>query len=279
MSDIEQFRDQRGELPPLWAAFADYERYSIGWRMGLGETYRYAWADFLETEVGTGLAGDALVEARLAYLRRHPKAPYSWADEVLWICRPPDGDNEDEDGSDVTPTQLAELIELKLVASDVAHATWCAADPDFVPWTHADWTPQKSARYDTRRLGFWSRRLAAERAAGAIRIDAATVPDAWKEVVESAQRGAAVSLGNGGLIDLAHLLAAGVLAGPWTAGLSVSDAADSYELDMGPVDAFRLYLTSILDDMPHAKRLAQTLALPAGPWQDWYAEQTEGLLG
>jgi hypothetical protein len=29
-----------GEVRPLWIAHPDIERYSIGWRMGSGESYR-----------------------------------------------------------------------------------------------------------------------------------------------------------------------------------------------------------------------------------------------
>ena len=36
-------------MPPLWLAFREIERYSIGWRMGYGEDYRYRFGDWLDT--------------------------------------------------------------------------------------------------------------------------------------------------------------------------------------------------------------------------------------
>ena len=36
-------------MPPLWLAFPEIERYSIGWRMGYGEQYRYRLGDWMKT--------------------------------------------------------------------------------------------------------------------------------------------------------------------------------------------------------------------------------------
>ena len=36
-------------MPPLWLACREIERYSIGWRMGYGESYRYQFGDWLDT--------------------------------------------------------------------------------------------------------------------------------------------------------------------------------------------------------------------------------------
>ena len=36
-------------MPPLWLAFPEIERYSIGWRMGYGESYRYRFGDWMDT--------------------------------------------------------------------------------------------------------------------------------------------------------------------------------------------------------------------------------------
>ena len=41
---------ERGLLmPPLWAAYPTYSAATIGWRMGGGEDYRYAWWDWYGT--------------------------------------------------------------------------------------------------------------------------------------------------------------------------------------------------------------------------------------
>lgn len=36
-------------MPPLWIAYPEFERHSIGWRMGYGESYLYEWQSWLET--------------------------------------------------------------------------------------------------------------------------------------------------------------------------------------------------------------------------------------
>lgn len=36
-------------MPPLWIAYPYMERYSIGWRMGSGEEYRYNIYDWFKT--------------------------------------------------------------------------------------------------------------------------------------------------------------------------------------------------------------------------------------
>lgn len=67
---LPEHLDARGDLAPPWSAFPEYERYSLGWRMGMGETWMGLYAAFLQ-----GLPADR--DTRLAYLRRHPPAPYS----------------------------------------------------------------------------------------------------------------------------------------------------------------------------------------------------------
>ena len=40
-------------MPPLWLAYPEIERYSIGWRMGYGEDYLFRfgrWLDALSSE-------------------------------------------------------------------------------------------------------------------------------------------------------------------------------------------------------------------------------------
>jgi len=36
-------------MPPLWIAFPELERYSIGWRMGYGESYRNEWGKWFDS--------------------------------------------------------------------------------------------------------------------------------------------------------------------------------------------------------------------------------------
>jgi hypothetical protein len=68
--------EQGGELEPPWARFPWISRYSIGWRMGSGESYMVLWSDFVDERIET-------TDEALEYLRRHPPAPRTWAD---WIA-------------------------------------------------------------------------------------------------------------------------------------------------------------------------------------------------
>lgn len=55
-------------LLPLWLKFPDMPRYAIGWRMGMGEDYRYEFGDWW----------DALSsEAQQLYQQRYPE-PAGW---------------------------------------------------------------------------------------------------------------------------------------------------------------------------------------------------------
>jgi hypothetical protein len=65
---LPQFVDRNGDLAPPWEQFPEYERHTIGWRMGTGEDWLGMWHVFLEQL-------DPAPDARLAYLRRHPPAP------------------------------------------------------------------------------------------------------------------------------------------------------------------------------------------------------------
>ncbi len=40
--------NENGDLMPPWARFPDYERHSIGWRMGGGEDWLGLWYLFVE---------------------------------------------------------------------------------------------------------------------------------------------------------------------------------------------------------------------------------------
>lgn len=78
---LRQHLDAQGDLAPPWERFPDYERYTIGWRMGGGE--EWMWARRLCVEQ---LGPD--FETRAVYLRRHAPAPTSWADAVHGVLVP-----------------------------------------------------------------------------------------------------------------------------------------------------------------------------------------------
>lgn len=46
VSLFEYHPQERKFLLPLWAAYPTYTSVTIGWRMGYGENYRYAWHTF-----------------------------------------------------------------------------------------------------------------------------------------------------------------------------------------------------------------------------------------
>ena len=42
---LKKLKDKK-LLPPPWIAYPEIERYSIGWRMGYGESYIYKWSEW-----------------------------------------------------------------------------------------------------------------------------------------------------------------------------------------------------------------------------------------
>ena len=146
--------DEHGDIVPPWAKYPDYERYCLGWRMGAGEGWLCFCSVFLET-LPTDYA------TRLAYLRRHPPAPLSWASHVVWVLRAGDGDEsgeeEDESGEEEKEADIARLRDLGLVKSDAAFANWCALHGEgYVPDLFEE-SPLVAARDRTRVFAFWSR--------------------------------------------------------------------------------------------------------------------------
>lgn len=258
------------DLAPPWARFPTYERYTIGWRMGAGEDYLVRWWAFVTT-----LPADEA--SRRAYLRRHPPAPFTWAERVAQVLRPratDDGDRDgDDDGSDVEAAHARRIALAAdgLIAEDVAYRTWRATQAELAwPWAWVD-TPVAAARYWTRDLWFWSRHLAERRAARDVpRVDA---PSAWAAIADVILGAPAGPIDPGaGLASLARGLAAGRVVAPWQAGLAVDDFSDSYEIGMGYVDAFRLWAGAAFDDAPTLERYLADAAMPAA-WRPWVDAQ------
>ena len=263
---LPEHLDAQGDLAPPWAKFPQYERYTIGWRMGSGEDWMGLWHVFLEGLPAKG-------ETRLAYLRRHPPAPFTWAGLVSDVLHPEaeDEDEEGDDGDGPASTLVAELSSLGLIASDIAFHTWLGQQPGIGwPWEH-DVTPVTMARHWTRDFWFWSRQVAACRSAPGWQVP--PVPAAWGDCALALATGAVPSLDlSRGLLSLAQMLCAGEVTPPWKLGLTFADFTDSFEDDMGFVDAYRLWGMSAFDDAPHLlNHLELTQAPPA--WRDWAAEQ------
>ncbi|HTN89704.1 MAG TPA: hypothetical protein VL242_38780, partial [Sorangium sp.] len=75
-----------------------------------------------------------------------------------------------------------------------------------------------------------------------------------------------------GLLTLARLLCAGDVKAPWQLGLALADFADSYDDDMGYVDAFRLWGMSAFDDAHQLRRYLEATRAPSD-WEAWVADQ------
>ncbi len=100
----------QGDLVPPWAKYPTYERYTIGWRMGGGESWLGYWHLFREA-----LPRDEAT--RLAYLRRHPPAPICWADHVwhtLYPDEPEPEELEDEDAEEARAEAMESTLEMDM---------------------------------------------------------------------------------------------------------------------------------------------------------------------
>lgn len=71
---IEREIQQHGDILPPWKRYPDLDRYSIGWRMGYGESYLDLWWEWT-----TPFEREQLV----AYFRRYAPFPKDWLD---WIA-------------------------------------------------------------------------------------------------------------------------------------------------------------------------------------------------
>ena len=91
--------EQGGELEPPWSRFPWISRYSIGWRMGSGESYMMLWSDFVDERFETA-------EEALEYLRRHPPAPRTWADWIAHWLGQLERDRSEADELDEVAAQL-----------------------------------------------------------------------------------------------------------------------------------------------------------------------------
>lgn len=260
--------DPQGDLPPPWAQFPTYERYCIGWRMGSGEDWLMMWSAFLDD-----LPRD--LDARLAYLRRHPPAPISWTDRV-WATLYPDEPElpelEDEDAEiardeAISATRRDQLSAWGLIASDAAYTNWLARqERAHWPWAIAD-DPVNAARYVTRTFWFVTRQLHERRD----QLKVPDLPPPWGACARALATGEAEFDPAQGLAALALMLCAGEVKPPWALGCTPDDFDDTFELDMGYVDAWRLWLMTF-DDVEQAKRFAKLDEAPA-EWQALLQEQ------
>lgn len=260
--DLKEHLDAHGDLAPPWERFPTCECYSIGWRMGGGESWLMMWHAFL---------ADLGPTARVAYLRRHPPAPITWAALVHRAFHPSEQADEEAD-DDLASERRAALLRDGYIASDIAYPTWLKQQDGVVwPWTYAE-TPGIATRYRTRELWFWSRQVADLRRDPAWR--APSVPDAWRACAAELAHGAVGALDlREGLLSLTRMLCAGQVVPPWCLSLQTADFADSFEDDMPYTDAFRLWGMSAFDDDEQIRRYLDQYPVPDASWTKWIAEQ------
>jgi hypothetical protein len=258
---LPEHLDANGDLAPPWERFPTYERYTIGWRMGVGESWLSMWRVFLDD-----LAPDFAV--RLGYLRRHQPAPVNWWEMVYQVLHPSASDAQQEEEE---AERRDALRQAGLIASDVAYPTWRAQQRDVRwPWEDAE-TPEHMARYWTRDFWFWSRRVVELRNTPDWRRP--MVPEQWQVCAEPLKTGEVRSPDPGkGLLTLARMLCAGRVLPPWQLGLTPGDFTDSFADDMGYVDAFRLWGMSCFDDREQVQRYLAAGAAPA-VWRRWCEER------
>lgn len=260
--DLKEHLDAHGDLAPPWEQFPHYERSTIGWRMGAGEDWLIMWHDFL---------ADLDLTARVAYLRRHPPAPITWAASVYLVLHSSE-EGDDEEADDLASEHRAALLRDGYIASDIAYPTWLKQQDGVVwPWTYAK-TPEITARYRTRELWFWSRQVADLRRDPSWR--APSVPDAWHACAAELESGTMGALDlKEGLLSLSRMLCAGQVIPPWHLRLQISDFVDSFEDDMAYADAFRLWGMSAFDDDEQIRHYLEQYPPPDASWTQWIAEQ------
>jgi hypothetical protein len=245
------------DIVPPWVEFPTYERYSMGWRMGSGEGYMGEWSVFLE-----GLPDYA---SRLNYLQRHRPAPLNWCGTVEQVLDP---ESDREFGYEYSEAQILEFLNLKLIDYDAAYSTWLMQQETIAfPWKDGD-DPIETARYWTRDFWFFSRQLNAARVQA---FEMPEIPQPWQRFESQILTG---QLGpveaQQGLLTLAQMFCAGSVLPPWELGLKVEDVEDSFELEMGYADAYRLWIMSSFDD---DRMLRQLLSDVPSAWEAWIEEQ------
>lgn len=79
IKDSKEFIQKYGDVPPPWIYAPNTHPYSIGWRMGGGETHIMILDEWLDQQ-------DLSFDERVTYLKKYP-AParwYQWIIHFLW---------------------------------------------------------------------------------------------------------------------------------------------------------------------------------------------------
>jgi hypothetical protein len=252
--------DLNDNMVPPWEEFPTYERYTLGWRMGVGEDYFHDWRTFIEK-----LPND--YETRLNYLKSHRPAPINWGDHILRVLYP---GIKSAQKYGCSPAEILKLLNLGVIEHDVAYQTWLKQQTNILPYL-VNRIPEEAARYCLRDFWFVSRQLNSDRERG----EFSTIEYIAGEWESLASQLMTRKLGDidptKGLFTLAQMLCAGSILPPWKFGLSPDDCTESCEMDMGYADAFDLWIRCAFDDDMLLRKMLEKTGIP-GDWNDWINE-------
>ena len=261
--EFELLHPAHKDLVPPWEKFPTYEYYSIGWRMGHGEYYKSEWWKFLESLPSN-------YQSRLQYLRRNRPAPINRFNQVLWVLYPDDDRYDEYQDYEDSQEEITYLLELGLIQYDAAFETWLQQQTEICfPWELSE-TPEEAVRYWTREFWFFARQFNRNR-----NIKIPKIPYLWKDVEYNLVSGKLGEIDpNGGLKTLAKMFCAGNVLTPWELGLKLEDFQDSFEMDMGYSDAYKLWLMSAFDDDKLIRQMWAKTQIPK-EWIEWTEERIE----
>ena len=75
----DEYLEKYGDVPPPWVYAPNTHPYSLGWRMGGGESHLMVLGEWLEEK-------ELDFNERLEYLQKYPPSPrwYQWVVHFLW---------------------------------------------------------------------------------------------------------------------------------------------------------------------------------------------------
>lgn len=87
---IKKYIEKYGEVPPPWIFAPEFHPYSMGWRMGDGESHIMFLSEWMSQQKMN-------FDEKVAYLHRYPAPPrwYQWMVSFLWENLPDDMEDED----------------------------------------------------------------------------------------------------------------------------------------------------------------------------------------
>jgi hypothetical protein len=243
------------ELEPPWARCPEIPQGSIGWRMGGGEDYLYRWFAFVrEHWIDQASA--------MAYLRRHPPAPYRWRrflmrqlDDIDLRAHPERSPMPKLAHEAADVIRLASLKAQGLLAEDAAYPVFVRnqlVGGELAPaWNSfgASESPENGMRYRTRELGWWARWLGTACADRQAYLDRHPAPASWASSIAQIRAGTSTAwqtLEGGSASLIPAMVLHGLLPPPWTGGHPPLRRDVSWETDDQPAPA-AAYLPIVLD--------------------------------